>query len=247
MKNSLENSQVKNASSNKSESIKQEMTKEELMAFRFIQSKSSRLAEYLTGLRPDDRKMPDRLIEDQKIIREKYHLPPRDIRFETPSEYEYFLLEMAKKNNVLIKDKSECGRFFEKFSAAGAYMEDSHAAVIALNRNEEKSYKKGLGVLEHELIHAEQSHQSGMPIELREYEAYVAGLNMQLLKERPEDIETILFSFFIWGSVAHWYREQKEVWGLTEFKPVWDDPDFFLVNIDGFTKEEVEEYKKIKK
>lgn len=226
------------------ETKKQKMTKDELFLFRLNQSKSSRLAEYLIGMRPDDPKIADRLISDQKIIRAKYNLPERDVRFENPSEYEYFLLEMAKKNNVVIKDKSECGNFFQKFSAAGVYMEDNHSVAVEINRNNEKSYVKGLGILEHELIHAEQSHYPSMPIELQEYEAYVAGLNIQIFKEHPEDVESVLFGFFIFGSVSHWYREQKERQGLVEFKPIWDNPDFFLINIDGLNQQEVDEYKK---
>ena len=52
-----------------------EMDRESLISFRNKQSQYSRLAEVITGLRPEDPGMAERLIEDQKIVRAKYGLP----------------------------------------------------------------------------------------------------------------------------------------------------------------------------
>ncbi len=224
----------------------QKLDKEKLVEFRMNQSKSSRLAEYITGLRPSDPRMADRIIEDQKIIRAKYHLPPREVMFDSPTEYEHALKEMAQKNNVTIKDKSECGRFFDTYFASGFYTDTTHSAVVGINRNDGNSYARGLGVLEHELIHAEQHvHQKNMPVELMEYEAYVAGLNTRIVKERPEDIEFMVFGFLILGSVKVWYKQLNEgiePGAVSMINPVWDDPVFFLKNVDGVDQNDIDLY-----
>jgi hypothetical protein len=46
-----------------------------------------------------------------------------------------------------------------------------------------------------------------MPIEVKEYEAYVATLSMKSMVENPKDIETILFGFFIGSSVETHNKE----------------------------------------
>lgn len=45
-----------------------------------------------------------------------------------------------------------------------------------------------------------------MPIELQEYEAYIAGANIEYFIQHPEAIEEILFNFFIGISVRNYYR-----------------------------------------
>jgi len=45
--------------------------KEEIVKLRENQSQGSRLCELLTGMKPDDNRITDRLREDQKIVRQK--------------------------------------------------------------------------------------------------------------------------------------------------------------------------------
>lgn len=224
--------------------------KQKLLTFRFFeQTESSRLAEYITGLRPDDPKMIERLIEDRKIIRTKYNLPDTNIRFDSPTEYETLLREIAKKNNVEIRSKSECGTFFEENSGAGGvYFGDSNNVGVDLKRNERSSYEKSLGTLEHELIHSEQqARYPNMPTELMEYEAYLAAnINVEKFKEHPEEIEPILFSFFIGGSTRFWYKDKNAEnvkKSLPKIKPVWNDPEYFLKNIDKINQDDIDTYK----
>src|SRR3990167_6058879 len=84
-------------------------TRAKWIEFRLRQSRASRLSEYITGMRPDDPRMVDRLIQDQNILRSKYRLPAREVQVVSPSEYERTLRARAKKIGVAIRDKLECG------------------------------------------------------------------------------------------------------------------------------------------
>jgi hypothetical protein len=224
----------------------------ELIDFRFNQSRNSRLIEYIIGINPDDPKIIERLIEDKKIIRSKYNLPAIEIRRDSPSEYEHLLNEIAKTNNVTIKDKSECGRFFEENNHTNAvYLEDSNSIGIRMNRNDIGEYSKSLGILEHELIHSEQEKfYKDMPIELKEYEAYLAAnINLNELKKIPENIEPEL-GLCISSSVDSWYRHEnkkRESKKLPLIEIKWDDPVYFLRNIDNVSDDKIEEYLNKKK
>ena len=85
--------------------IEAKLTKDQLLELRFNQPEASKLAEYITGIRPDDPQMLERLITDQKVLRGKYNLPPLESRREYPfAEYERLLYEMASKNNITIRN-----------------------------------------------------------------------------------------------------------------------------------------------
>lgn len=178
------------------------------------------LAEYITGLKLNDPTFLDRLIQDQNIIRTKYHLPQRGMRFDEPSEYERTLREMAKNLNVIVRSKRECGKFFtENRAAGGVFLQESNRIGVNIDKNNLEKYQDSLGIFEHELIHAFQEDQSpGMSIELMEYEAYTAGFNLQFLerkrKEKNEDIGEYLDTMFdmdmIGGSVGIWYKLQNK-------------------------------------
>ncbi|MFA6416485.1 MAG: hypothetical protein WCW56_03320 [Candidatus Paceibacterota bacterium] len=72
-----------------------------LIDYRSNQSRSDRLVEFITGLKFSDPALSERLRADQKNIRGKYGLPDRKMRFDSPSEYERKLREMAALNSVL--------------------------------------------------------------------------------------------------------------------------------------------------
>ncbi|MGB2790937.1 MAG: hypothetical protein IPJ67_01015 [Candidatus Moraniibacteriota bacterium] len=192
---------------------------------------SHQLAEHITGLKLNDPTFLDRLIQDQNIIRSKYRLPQRDMRFDQPSEYEKMLREMAKNSNVAIRSKSECGKFFaENHAAGGVFLPESNKIGIDINRNDLETYSKNLGTFEHELIHAFQENQSsGMPIELMEYEAYIAGFNLQFLNGKRKEggnVEEYLDTMFnmIGGSVGIWYKSQSKGRD-TPLEPKWYKKD----------------------
>lgn len=187
------------------------------------QSYSSKLAEYITGIKPEDPAMIDKLFTDQEIIRSKYHLPSIDL---SPAEYERGLKQIAQKLKVTVKPTSDCGKFFEENSIAGAvYFNETNQVGMDFDRTDDSSYFNSLGTLEHELIHAIQTHETpSMPIELMEYEAYLAGGNVEALKTNPEAINDIFFGFFIGGSVSFYYQHESIERGEV-VTPVWDRPN----------------------
>ncbi len=221
---------------------------EKLLEFRFNQSSISRLAEYITGMRPDDPRMPDRLIEDQNILRAKYHLPPSESKFNSLSDYEHFLKEWARKNNTRIRDITEFERFFEENDANGAH-DDKTGIYVRAKRQSDYSYKTYLDFLEHELVHSEQKGKN-MPIELREYEAYIVAVSIGFLERSKNDSGLIKIIFgCVAGSTSCSYKlssgKNNEEYQESAVKPVWDNPEYFLLNVDKVSQNEIDEYKKI--
>ena len=226
-----------------------ERNNREIMDLRFNQSEGSKLAERITGLRPDDPRILDRLVEDQKIIRAKYGLVAK---FDTLEEYERFLRDLAKKMKVDIRSQSECGKVYEELSkTGGVYFSDvglgGGVAGVNINKENLRSYNKSLGVLEHELIHAMQNDRyPDMPIEIREYEAWFANIDAEKIRRDPEHLEPV-FASYVGGSVSRWYQainEDRDEKSELEMKPDWKDPEFFLKNIDHISDEEIAQYKK---
>jgi hypothetical protein len=216
--------------------------KKEIFDFRKKQGYGSRLVEHITGMRPDNPLMADRLVIDQKIIRAKYQLPNRGYRFYNSGDYEIYLRNLATTNGVRVKEASECGNFFEKTPmAGGVYFSENKAIGVDMDKSSDKKYITALGTLEHECIHSLQDkYFKGMPIEVQEYEAYVAAYNTEYLKQNPDAIELVM-SFGIGGSVKNWYREESENRG-EEVKPEWDNEEYFLRNVDGFNDEDIKIY-----
>lgn len=213
-----------------------------IVAERYNQSTLSRLVEFITGYCLDNPDLINRLIEDQKIVRRKYDLPPRDILFDDPSEYERRLRAIAKELGIEIIQKTECGNFFQDYSAGGVFVEDRNAIGISIMRNDQlDQFLKDLVRLEHEIIHAFQHlRYPRMPIELQEYEAYVANRSIMRLLEFPDESVDFLFGYFILGSVLTFYKELNDSQhnGQEVVKPIWKDPMYFLRK-DGLTDEQV--------
>lgn len=208
----------------------------EKVAERLTQTFSSRLSEYLTGMKPEDPAMLERLSSDQEIIRAKYNLPTWGL---PPAEFERSLMQIAHSLGVRIQPKSECGKFFEENPFAGAVHFGDGKIGIDIDRADINTYLKSLGVLEHELIHAIQNHKSrSMPIELMEYEAYVSGANIEYLKNNPDAINAILFNFLIGSSVNIYYKLESEERG-EKVAPVWNNPEYFLKK-DGIEFDSIE-------
>lgn len=182
---------------------------------------TTKLAEYIIGMSPEDPAIIDRLIEDQKIIRSKYGLPDKEVI--SPGEYEYVLRNLARSLGVTIQEKSECGNFFEEYSQAGAVNFDEEKKIgVSIDKNDLQAYVSGLNQLEHELIHSLQHERSPrMPVELMEYEAYIAGGNNELLREHPE-MAKMVFEYLIGNSVKVWYDLESKKRG-EKVKPIWQN------------------------
>jgi hypothetical protein len=173
---------------------------------------------YVTGIWPtpgNEYLIAQRMEQDHYVIKQKYGLPPRDLRADNLVEYIRQLEKIAQQNNIPIRSSTEYQAFFSKFSSVGGVYDDALRSIFVplVDRNNTQMLTKYAGSLEHELIHGLQDKQyPGMPIEAMEYEAYV-GANMSLgyLMSNPIDAIDTIFSFYVRGSVNHWYYEKQEI------------------------------------
>jgi len=226
--------------------VQQEVVKPvtDIIKDRFEQDKTDRFIEYITGLRIDDPELPNRLAEDQKIIRAKYGLPDRRSRFENPSEYERFLRRLLEDNDVSIREKSDCGGFFEEHPHAGGVFlsEDDEKVGASINKTDLDTYTRSIGVLEHETIHALQhKFYPRMGIEHQEYETYVSEWSSNHYLKNPDTLRDAV-KFFMLGSVNFWYKEESKKRNI-EVKPEWNNPEYFLTKVDGISEEAIQKYK----
>ena len=201
---------------------------------RMNQSRSSRLCEFVTGMKPENPDIIKRLEEDQKIIRGKYNLPDTNL---PPSEFERSLKQLAKKHGVQIRLKHEYSRLFDAAPGAAAMYLEGGKMVIGIDQSSLRNYKNSLKLMEHELVHGiQEKYAASMPIEMMEYEAYVANGNLDMLGNDPEAVKEILFETLIGGSVDIYYDLEGKRRG-EKMSPVWDNPDYFLEK-DAQTKVE---------
>jgi hypothetical protein len=225
----------------KPESPTESRNLQEIIDFRFKQRSADRLIEYITGMRLDDPGIGDRLLMDRKIIREKYHFP--QTRGELV-DYERFLKSVAKEKGVLIRNKSDCGSFFKDYpESGGVYFGDANQIGVDIDTATTESYRGDLVTLEHELIHAlQRKYYPRMSSEIREYEAYVTGINIEGIRKYFDNIQSPLLTFLaapLLGSVHHSYKENSKKEGF-EIKPEWDNPYYFLEKVDKLDPAEIE-------
>lgn len=214
---------------------------QEIVDFRFKQKSAERLIEYVTGIRLDNPEIGDRLTLDRKIIREKYHLPAKRGNL---ADYERFLKNLAKENNVVIRSKSDCGNFFDNYPEAnGVYFREVNQVGVDIDKTTAESYTDDIITLEHELIHAiQRRYYPRMPSEIREYEAYVLRINIEIIREYFDDLESPLFTLLaapLLGSVRHSYEEMSKKEGKN-INPEWDNPYYFLEKVDKLDSAEIE-------
>ncbi len=217
---------------------------EEKIKDRFSQTKPDRLVEYLTGLRLGDPKLLDRLEEDQEIVRAKYGLRNRNFNLSNPSDYESYLRELAQVNGVSIRPTSDCGQVIRENmdDNRSVFIENDSVIGNNIDKSTREEYLGSLINLEHEVIHSLQYKLTpDMPIEVCEYEAYIANWAINYLRKNPTVVE-YMFSCGIDRSVNDWYREQSEKFGEI-VRPSWDSPEYFLLNVDGVSQEQIDEYK----
>lgn len=189
---------------------------------RRMNDPDSLLAEYVTGLNPvfEADQLAARLLEDQAIIRTRYNLPPIEMRLEDPIEYTRRLSQIAANEGITIKPYSEYEQFFNSNMASGVY-NDVENFIVVKPRTMGTPFENLVSeatTLEHELIHGlQRRYYPSLPIEGREYEAYLTNLKPDTLnfyQEQTERAGNIFGYFGVGGSTDFWYRSQ----GLT---PSW--------------------------
>ncbi len=166
-----------------------------------IRARSDEMARRIIGIGIDDPKIFDRIATDQAIIRQKYGLPVREKMIESLPNYERFLLDLAKKKGVALRSSGEFSGLPKEEHPTMTLLGNYQAIVGDIKKTSVKEYLRSLVMLEHEIIHVLQG--DGMPIELSEYEAYVAVLSPDYLREHPGNLVN-LFGIKIHGSVEFW-------------------------------------------
>lgn len=201
------------------------------------QNTPDRLMEMLTGVAKENFELVDRLEADKQTIRVKYNLPDEDMRRGNPGEYYWRLNKIAEENNLKIRPKEWDEQFFIDNDVTAKFEPDTSTIVVDLDDQSERKYRVGLKSLEHELIHGLQvARYPNMPIEVMEYEAYVASAPIEMMKKSSLVKELRVFKFELTGSVFNWYKRQGRM-------PEWDTPEWFLENVDkinGVEKEFVD-------
>lgn len=179
------------------------------------------LCQFLTGfsLTPENYpKIIQKLRTDRDIVRKKYRLPPLEMLKDNPREFERSLKEIARRIGVTILPRIACGSFFEEtHTAMAVFLPSSDTGSIedkiGVDIKDETLAEliKSLLALEHELIHAQQHvRYPRMPLEVSEYEVYVASVNLEALEEDPTLIKDAFFDFFVGGSTRIGYRLLNE-------------------------------------
>jgi hypothetical protein len=129
------------------------------------------------------------LIEDRKILRQKYELPIEDLKSANPKEYWDQLEEIAKRYGTPIRRKEEFEGFFESVMASAVYLFKEKLVIVdgIKDTDTQENVLKKVGDLEHELIHALQAIKyPGLKRLTRlEYEAYLIQSNENVLKTNP--------------------------------------------------------------
>lgn len=195
--------------------------------YRESQTTTERLIEMLTGMTANSPFFLERLADDKRVIRNKYDLPPLEMRDQDPSEYYHRLMQLAVKNGLKVKPKEWDAEFFEENPDSEAKFEpDTMTIVFDLDITNHKKLKKSLRDFEHELIHGLQVTKSqNMPIEVMEYETNVANAPIELMKKSSASLRLSIFGQSLVGSVLNWYQRQGQT-------PEWDNSEWFLKNVD---------------
>ncbi len=125
-----------------------------------------------------------RRLEAQQILRTKYGLPPRDMRFEEPLEYMRRLQILADEHGFEIRPHGDFERFFDEYSAGGVYLDKERVAVMGKSMDE--NLVDYMSTAEHEVVHGIQyARYPRMSIRRMEYEAYLAGGNPRVIRDDP--------------------------------------------------------------
>lgn len=147
----------------------------------------------LFGVRIDDptinaEAVSDLLLEDRKIVRGKYRLPPEDMLHKDPGGYYDELLAIAKREKISIRNKNDVGSFFKDRLASAVFLGSSNTIVLdplADSDDKDDAYKKAQ-TLEHELTHGlQRARFPRMSLLRREYEAYLLSSNVKSLQTKP--------------------------------------------------------------
>jgi hypothetical protein len=215
----------------------------EIIEFRNNQSNISRLAENLTGFRPDNPKIIDLLVPEAEKIRDKYGLPNPTLMIINQKKYHNLLNNYIKENNIQIFHASGNEQFFvDNPNFPGAFFPETNSIVVNQDFfDDSPGHDKTMlfVLLAHEITHAKQfENEPNMSIEQKEYEANMASLPIEYLystKEKEEKLNIVKDMFSTINESVELCDKQGE-----EVTREWYTPDNLLIKIDGITKEQID-------
>lgn len=155
---------------------------------------SSLTAEYVTDIPLEEYdKLAQRMLADKVLFRQKYQLPDEIIKKTKPETFLAMLRKIAEEKEIKIEPSTKNLVHLSTPMANGSAYDKKTKTIYW--EAAEKHHD-----LEHELIHALQD-LSGQKLtrEMREYEAYCAGVNAERLVD-PDWQADILGIF--WGSIT---------------------------------------------
>ncbi len=220
---------------------------------RFQQSNGSRLAEVITGMRPEDPSMLDKLIEIQERIYDKYSFPDFCLSFSDQEEFRRSIDQKLKQIGVSFLTKTETQDFFNKYPQLYAtYFPQKNAIGINTERQKEPTYSDFAynTTITHESIHALQYFRGDpkfLSIELLEFEATIASTALSPFKDQKlrqrlttEQISQEMTNIFdnLYLSVEAWGQQ-----GGSTNKENYS-PESILKKIDHITEQQIALYKK---
>jgi hypothetical protein len=172
----------------------------------------------VSDIDPNSPDLANQLSEQRFALRDKYNLP--DVRAvargeKSPEQYYNELISLSESEGVGVsydlEEFAEINNLPE--GCTGMYSDDIDNR-IHLASTFDRTKPPSIIILEHELVHALQyKREKEMPIEKKEYEAYlIASGNMGIL-ENPK-FRDMLFSLMIMSS-TYFYEQngQKVPWG----------------------------------
>lgn len=206
---------------------------------RFKQSYVSRLCEYLTGMPLERPEVFDELRQDHQLIRQQYDLPDKDVVLNNLAWYEDRLRQTAEENGVEIVGLSNF-EFPKNITPPKAVFDPEAKQIgIDIDKSEPDLYATSIRILEHEVIHLlQRTREPLMPIEVMEYEAHVAGLDI----DDFDDVEAMqdMFRRRVYRSIISYYQTQiahtKE-----KIVPEWYSVEYFIHNVDEIEVEDLSE------
>jgi len=224
----------------------------ETIESRFNQTNGSRVAELITGLRPEDPAMPERLTEIQQRILEKYQLPDIALSFSLGVGFSRIINHKLTENGISFLLKDQTQSFFDKYPQLfAAYFPDKKAIGINVEKQKDPNYNDFIYnlTLMHEAIHALQDQHGDfnfLSIEWLEFEATI-GSNLLSVYQNPEIRSlisqeqiskemSIMFENFYLSIQAH----EQQGGGTHKDKYT---PENILRKIDGITDEQISSFK----
>ena len=179
-----------------------------IVAFqRGRQSIEDKVSKAITGMSYRNPKMYQRVIEDKKIVRAKYNLPPSRLLSEEPREYIRKIENLAAENGMRIENLNRNNYGIGGMASSG---DERVIRMTPYKIKDKDSLIKYGRTLTHELVHMFQHEKyPQMPVERREYEAYLVSGTDDPARLKKQDVRQSLFSL-IDMSAQWWHKHHQQ-------------------------------------